>query len=257
MFVHSVSQLVIKEVVAANRLLNSPVGVTAYRKKRERWAVALKLKGQTVYTVGGKAVVADAFHPVILPKGCDYYWHCTRGGECIFLEFEAEGELTDFDSFEIPDPAPIAAAFAKIEKSLSAKQPYQKPECCGYLYEILCYLLRSAKKDHGAASAILKPAERYITENYFDSTINNDLLAAKCGISTVYFRKVFENVHGISPIRYLHDFRMDKAKAILRSDYDSIGQVATSVGYNSIYHFSKMFRQYTGQTPTQYARSTR
>ena len=61
----------------------------------------------------------------------------------------------------------------------------------------------------------------------------------------------------VSPPFGIHDFRMDKAKAILRSDYDSIGQVATSVGYNSIYHFSKMFRQYTGQTPTQYARSTR
>lgn len=76
-------------------------------------------------------------------------------------------------------------------------------------------------------------------------------------MSTVYFRKCFESAYGVSPIRYLHNFRISKAKAILRSDFDSVEQVATSVGYNSIYHFSKMFRQYTGQSPSEYAKSAR
>lgn len=255
----SVSDLVVTRVVAANRLRNSPVGITTYRKNRDRWAVALKVKGRTVYTVGGKEVVADSLHPVVMPKGCSYYWTCTDPGECFFIEFEAEGALDYFESFEISDPAPIVTAFSKIEKSLSAKRPYYKQECRYYLYEILFFLLKSAKKEpaHPHVLSVLKPAERYIMENYFDSTITNDFLAELCGISTVYFRKCFEAAHGVSPIRYLHNFRISKAKAILRSDYDSVEQVATSVGYNSIYHFSKMFRQYTGQSPSQYAKASR
>lgn len=259
LFVDSVSDLVVKRVVAANRLRNSPVGITTYRKNRERWAVALKLKGRTVYTVSGKAVTADRLHPVILPKGCDYFWKCMEPGECFFIEFEAEGELTEFDSFEIADCDPIVTAFSKIEKSLSAKKPYYKQECNYYLYEILCFLLKSAKKEptHPKNLEVLRPAERYILENYFDSAITNDFLAGLCGISTVYFRKCFENTYGVSPIRYLHNFRIGKAKAILRSDYDSVEQVALSVGYNSIYHFSKMFRMYTGQSPSEYAKAAR
>lgn len=95
---------------------------------------------------------------------------------------------------------------------------------------------------------------RHITEHYFDSGITNVSLSRLCGISTVYFRKMFESVYGISPIKYLHNFRIKKAKAILLSDYESVEQVALSVGYNSIYHFSKMFKEYTGKSPTEYAK---
>ena len=97
----------------------------------------------------------------------------------------------------------------------------------------------------------------YISENYFDGNITNTSLAELCGISTVYFRKTFKSVYGISPIKYLHDFRIKKAKAILLSDYESIEQVALSVGYNSIYHFSKMFKTYTGTNPSEYGNSPR
>ena len=69
----------------------------------------------------------------------------------------------------------------------------------------------------------------------------------------MYFRKLFETVYGTSPIRYLHRLRMEKAKGMLLSDYDSIGQIAESVGYGSIYHFSKMFHSYVGISPTAFA----
>lgn len=74
-------------------------------------------------------------------------------------------------------------------------------------------------------------------------------------MSTVYFRKTFASMYGVSPMKYLHNFRIKKAEAILLSDYESIEQVAFSIGYNSIYHFSKMFKNYTGQSPTEYAKT--
>ena len=76
-------------------------------------------------------------------------------------------------------------------------------------------------------------------------------------MSTVYFRRTFVSVYGISPIKYLHNFRMEKAKAILRSDFETIEQVALSVGYNSIYHFSKMFKVYSGISPLEYSKQNR
>ena len=96
-----------------------------------------------------------------------------------------------------------------------------------------------------------------MTSYYFDSTITNNVLSNLCEMSTVYFRKNFENTYGIPPIKYLHNFRINKAKAILHSDYESIEQVALSVGYNSIYHFSKMFKIYTGKSPSEYAKASR
>lgn len=259
MFVHSVSNLTINKVVFANRLLDSPVGITINRESRERWALILKIKGKTTYTVNGKTVLSDGLHPLILPKGCSYSWKCTEPGECIIIEFEAECDNTTVYSYEIKDNTLLANNFAKIEKSLNTKSEYNQLESKYYLYEILLFLLKSANHEssHPKKYSVLKPAIKYIAENYSDSRITNEMLSSLCGMSTVYFRRTFTSVYGISPIKYLHNFRIEKAKAILKSDYDTIEQVALSVGYNSIYHFSKMFKLYNGKSPLEYAKASR
>ena len=259
MFVDSVSNLTITKILSAHRLKNSPIGVTTYRNDRSGWAVALKLQGKTVYTAEGKDILSDSTHPVILPKGCDYSWICKEAGECLIIEFDADIKDSTIFSFEIVDNSTIINAFLKIEKSINKQKPYSQLECFNQLYTILLFLAKSAAKDpsHPKKEKILNPATKYITENYFDGNITNAFLAELCGISTVYFRKIFESTYGVSPIKYLHNLRIEKAKAILHSDFESIEQVATSVGYNSIYHFSKMFKQYTGTTPTEYAKASR
>lgn len=259
MFIHSVANLTIRHVISANRLLNSPVDITTHRKNRDYWAIALKIKGKTIYTVGNKRIVCDSLHPVILSKGSSYSWKCVEPGECIIIEFDAETTETDFTSFEIKDNSLLLNNFVKIEKSLSAKKLHYKSECNCYLYEMISFILKSAIQDHAPPKTYfaLRPAMRYITESYSDSNISNELLSELCGMSTVYFRRTFVSVYGISPIKYLHNFRMEKAKAILRSDFETIEQVALSVGYNSIYHFSKMFKVYTGISPLEYSKQNR
>ncbi len=258
MFIDSVTNMTITKVVSANRLINSPVGITTYRHNRNGWAIALKLEGQTIYTVDSETVLSDSLHPIILPKGCDYSWICKEPGECLMIEFESDSEETTFISFEINDNSTIVNAFSKIEKSLNKKKPYYQLECYNQIYGILLFLAKSVTKEptHPKKYEILLPAIKYISENYFDSNITNSSLSEFCGISTVYFRKIFESVYGIPPIKYLHNFRIEKAKAILHSDFESIEQVALSVGYNSIYHFSKMFKQYIGMSPSEYAKIT-
>lgn len=124
---------------------------------------------------------------------------------------------------------------------------------------MLISLLKAEKAEYlpSKKANALNPATEYIMGNYFDSEITNESLSRLCNMSTVYFRKRFSSVYGISPIKYLHNYRTEKAMAILQSDFESIGQVAQSVGYNSIYHFSKMFKLYTGKSPSEYAKQNK
>lgn len=259
MFIKSVVEITITDVVAANRLRRSPVGITTHRTLRERWALVLKREGKTYYNVGGKEILSDALHPIILPKGCSYSWKCVEPGECLIIEFDALTEEDVVFPFEVADNSFIVNAFSKIEKDLHLPFRNGVLECKTLLYGILLTLVKSTAREYVPKdkASLVQPATEYITRHYYDSGITNDALSALCGISTVYFRKVFENIYGISPIRYLHNYRMQKAKDILCSDYESIDQVAQSVGYNSIYHFSKMFKSYTGISPTEYAKRYR
>jgi len=76
------------------------------------------------------------------------------------------------------------------------------------------------------------------------------------GVSTVYFRKLFTKIIGISPINYIQQLRIKKAKEMLKSDFSKISVISEAVGYPNIYHFSKMFKQITGVSPTEYAKNS-
>ena len=83
----------------------------------------------------------------------------------------------------------------------------------------------------------ITPALEYIANNY-NKKIKNDVLANLCNLSTVYFRKLFTEIIGSSPISYVHELRIKKAKEMLKSDHDSFFNIASSLGYLNIYDFS-------------------
>jgi len=259
MFIDYVTNITVTNVICTVRLLKQANGLTTYRHNREIWAIALKLSGKTFYNINGKHILSDALHPVILPKGCSYSWKCVEPGECILIEFDAVQSSDNIFSFEITDNNYIVNTFTKIEKGLNSQSKTDILECKFLLYGVLLYLIKSCKKEYVSKDKKqnLMPAINYINENYFDCNITNDFLAKICKMSTVNFRKTFQKAYSISPIKYLHNFRINKAKSILKSDFESISQVAESVGYNSIYHFSKMFKLYTGVNPSEYAKASR
>ena len=114
-------------------------------------------------------------------------------------------------------------------------------------------LARSEKERYLPSEKQMKiaPAIEYISNNY-NKNVTNDELAAIVGLSTVYFRKLFTEITGISPIAYLHKLRIEKAKQMLRSDYGSLSDMAQSLGYSSLYDFSRDFKKHTGKPPSKY-----
>lgn len=244
-------------VISSYKLLNSPVGVVTRQNSRRCWGIALKAGGKTLYQQDGKEILSDKYHVVLLPKGARYAWTCTEPGACIVIDFDAPEGSHTIRNLEIADNSFFLAAFARLEACMTLETPLGHFEAMEQLFSLLAALTKadSARFSHRDKRHILTPAVNHMLESYADPQISNDRLAQLCGISTVYFRKTFESVYGTSPIRYLHELRIHKAKAILSGDFGSISQVAESVGYSSVYHFSKMFRLYTGVSPSAYAAS--
>ena len=97
----------------------------------------------------------------------------------------------------------------------------------------------------------IQPAIDYIAK-HFNKKVKNSDLAEVCGLSVVYFRKLFAEICGTSPIAYVHELRIKKAKEMLKSDYGNITEIALSLGYDSIYDFSRVFKKHTGVPPSKY-----
>ncbi|HKL80356.1 MAG TPA: AraC family transcriptional regulator [Mobilitalea sp.] len=95
----------------------------------------------------------------------------------------------------------------------------------------------------------------YLNENY-DQKISLDQIAHNMYLSPVYISKIFKEETGESPINYLIKIRLEKARDILLNGTGgSIKNIANLVGYDDVYHFSKLFKKYYGISPLYYRKS--
>ena len=224
------------------------------RRNRPVWALVIKYEGETVYVSDGKRIVSNISNIALLPKGCDYDWCCTKSGHFSIVEFDCPQSSSHILSFHIKNVEPLLNTVKKMEINRTLQPPAYKLEELKDLYGILCALSKNTDKKYtlSAKKDKISSAIEYIAKNYNKKICNEDL-AAVTGLSAVYFRKLFKEVTGVSPIRYIQNIRMKKAADMLKSDYSGIGDIALSLGYNDIYEFSKSFKKYAGLSPSQYA----
>ncbi|MFT8829265.1 MAG: helix-turn-helix domain-containing protein, partial [Lentilactobacillus hilgardii] len=92
----------------------------------------------------------------------------------------------------------------------------------------------------------------YINKNYTQK-IDNQILSKYSGFSISYQNKIFKHYYGITPLIYLNDFRLRKAKSLLLMHPDwQIQQVGEAVGLIDISRFIQQFRKTFGLTPNQF-----
>jgi len=94
----------------------------------------------------------------------------------------------------------------------------------------------------------------YIEKNYANPAFSINEIAAQMFYSNSYVSRIFKESTGMSPIEYTTSLRMMKAMDYLRSGNYNITQVSYLVGYNSPFYFSKEFKKYFGQTPSEFRR---
>ena len=75
-------------------------------------------------------------------------------------------------------------------------------------------------------------------------------LAASVSLSPSRFAYLFRRDTGLSPARYLHTLRMERARLLLERTFLTVKEVMAYVGVNDPSHFSRDFRRYHGVPPT-------
>lgn len=71
-------------------------------------------------------------------------------------------------------------------------------------------------------------------------------------ISRVTLYRLFKSKTGISHKQYLLNYRIEQAKLLLRMG-TSVKNTAASCGFNDSFYFSRVFKEYTGSSPSRYA----
>lgn len=93
---------------------------------------------------------------------------------------------------------------------------------------------------------------RHVAEHYFEK-ISFAELADGANISRSYLSQRFKEEVGVSFSEYLLSYRLNKAKEILSHEKNiPCKEVALRVGYSDYAQFSKMFKKFIGESPSDY-----
>ncbi len=113
-------------------------------------------------------------------------------------------------------------------------------------------LVLREKKASSRYEDVVSEVIHYIEDNYAQEELSLNLLASHVNFSPNHLSMIFSQQTGQTLIRYLTDYRMNRAKELLRCSSKKSSVISMEVGYKDPHYFSFLFKKTQGMTPTQY-----
>ena len=185
----------------------------------------------------------------------DYHFFSYDSNEALFLKPQEKETLAGL-------MANIRAELQSgVANPLQQRDDIQDDIVRDYIQLILDYCkrfyARQFKEMSARGSDILARFQQVLIDYYAKARQRTDGLpsvkycASELCLSPGYFGDIVRSAMGESPKEYIRSFVIHRAKNQILSG-QSIAQVADDLGLEYSQHFTRMFKQQTGQTPSEY-----
>lgn len=245
---------------------------------------------EMVYIDSGDAIITSENNEFILTRGEVYFhppgeWHkikaTSTAPSVVIVGFECKSEAMHFfkdkvlrvgqhqkeliskiiseytNCFETPLDRVFCYKLKRRTDAVFGSQQLLK----NYLSELLILFMRTpiSDKQYPQISKNNYDAHLNIIVNYMYSHINKNITVAELenfsSLSKSSINKLFAETFSVSPIRYFHTIKIERAKQLLRENNYNVSQISDMLGYSAIHYFSRRFKQITGMSPIEYSRS--
>jgi AraC-like DNA-binding protein len=217
--------------------------------------------GKLVYWINDRRVPLQPEEVLFIPAGS------VRGGQAI------EQHQRYATHFSVVNPVPtlpllenkqyvktrltnfayFKQRFSLLNHHWMVKGPYLKTTCYAVLLEMLS--LMNYEVDQWSISEkkrkMVEDIKNYILHHYQHSITLEDL-AQEIERTPNHTSYTFKKVTGFSPIEYLHQVRISKAKDLMLSGHMPIREVAERTGFCDQAYFNRIFHKVTGCSPTAF-----
>ncbi len=220
-------------------------------------------KGTYRYTFNGHTLYAYENDLVYVPYGGAYKYEVLSPAKETFLqqvEFQifdtktsSEMSLTDIPTVAVHNcNQEITELMEELTSLNICANKYNVFKHNGIINMLIYYMALNC--DSLKTSKIRAPIAQvleYIARN-LDKPITISELAKISHLSSVQFRRVFEQEILCSPKAYITNLKIKKACSLLQKTDKSIGEIAILVGYENAYYFSNVFKKSTNLSPSAY-----
>lgn len=107
-----------------------------------------------------------------------------------------------------------------------------------------------------AGNDAVEKVKIYIRNNY-RKDLTQDFIASLFYLNRSYLSTVFRKKTGVKFIDYLNDVRIEAAEALLEKSDQKMSYIASSVGYDNVKYFFRIFKKRVGLTPEEYRQRLR
>lgn len=186
----------------------------------------------------------------------EYVWVGFSG-----LDAQAYMEQTDFTPeepvFRGEDSQRLKELMESIYGSYGTSS-WEQLEMSARLYTLLSYLVKNAQRRGRPQedTDCARIAAEYII-NHYEEPITVEGLAAYTSVSHSSLYRRFIKRFQISPKRFLMEYRIERACALLADTNCSVQEISNSVGFEDPFYFSRAFKEVKGLSPRQYANRVR
>lgn len=162
-------------------------------------------------------------------------------------------------------PRQVLEMMMRIRSELPASSPIARLTVKTYLKMILVSLVKQYASYTGSVETFqrqqraldrLLPLFRYLGENCGDA-IQVHEAARLCGMSESHFMSFFKRVTGLSFMKYLNQYRVERAQSLLANTDEPMTRISHEIGFCDQSYFGMVFRRVVGMTPAAYRRRFR
>lgn len=204
----------------------------------------------------GDCKITDSTHCDYLRTGdvlcmpADTPYTIRSGSErIIVIHFDMTGDFPkSFSAFSIEG---LQEQFEKILRIWNEKKPGYYLRAMSVLYRIFGELSRQFEPEsYTPAYLRIKPVVDRIHSSFKDPALTVQSLCALAGMSDTMFRRLFLEVCGTTPLRYINRLRTDYAEELLNEGIYTVEQVALKAGFSDPKYFSTVFKSYKKLPPS-------
>lgn len=221
------------------------------------------LEGKGVYILNGRSYPLQTGQGFLITPGADctyraddrepwkYIYASFRGvdDEALVHSAGLDEENVIF-SFDLEEAEPMLYRLHAAGKQNEARGY----DVTGWFLLVMSGLVRAklGRTEHGTPQErYIRRAKQYIEDNYpFEVTVER--IAAHVGLERSYLYRLFREQVGCSPSRYLRQFRLERAAALLRESELPIAEIGLQVGFADLSHFYRAFSEKYKTSPKRF-----
>ena len=222
-------------------------------------------KGHFYFKNTGEETIVQKGNMILFRPGEPqvYYYYAIDKTEVYWVHFTGSEVEKYLEHYELPKDENVFFTgvspdypwiFNQIIRELQLQRVNYEEMLRILLRHILLAINRYVKEGEQLKSDLVNEIER--AAHYFEENYNKDISIeqyAQEHLMTVNrFIINFKSIMKITPMQYIMSLRITAAKGYFDSTNKNITEVASAVGYDNSLYFSRVFKKYTGYSPSEY-----